>query len=118
MRITLGFQPCTRFTITDIANYTIYVSDNGGAFTAWQTSTTSTSAVYNGQVGHSYGFYSIARDLVGTVEPGKTSAEATTRVNKGTICGPVGPPTPARRTSELGARIFRGVDLAAIGTEV
>ncbi len=93
---------CSNFTVqwsgTDvgsgIGNYTIYVSDNGGSFTAWQTNTTSTSAVYNGQVGHSYGFYSIAQDLVGNIEPGKTSAEATTQVNKGTICGPIGPPTP------------------------
>jgi hypothetical protein len=97
-----GTELCTNFTVqwsgTDIgsgiANYTIYVSDNGGAFTAWQTNTTSTSAVYNGQVGHTYGLYSIARDLVGNAEPGKSSAETTTRVNKGTICGPIGPPTP------------------------
>jgi Beta-propeller repeat len=96
-----GTELCTNFNVqwsgTDlgsgIANYTIYVSDNGRAFTAWQTNTTATSAVYNGQVGHSYGFYSIAQDLVGNIEPGKSSAEATTQVNKGTICGPVGPPT-------------------------
>ena len=97
-----GTELCTNFTVqwsgTDVGagvgNYTIYVSDNGGSFTVWQTNTTSTSAVFNGQVGHSYGFYSIAQDLVGNIEPGKSSAEATTRVNKGTICGPIGPPTP------------------------
>jgi hypothetical protein len=97
-----GTELCTNFNVqwsgTDIgsgiANYTIYVSDNGGAFTAWQTNTTATSAVYNGQVGHSYGFYSIAQDLVGNIEPGKSAAEATTQVKKGTICGPIGPPTP------------------------
>lgn len=96
-----GTELCTDFNMqwsgndigAGIQDFTIYVSDNGGAFTAWQTNTTSTSAVFNGQVGHSYGFYSIARDLVGNVEPGKTSAEATTQVNKGTICGPIGPPT-------------------------
>ena len=96
-----GTELCTNFTVqwsgndigSGIQDFTIYASDNGGAFTAWQTNTTSTSAVFDGQVGHSYGFYSIARDLVGNVEPGKTSAEATTRVNKGTICGPIGPPT-------------------------
>lgn len=97
-----GTELCVNFNVqwsgndigAGIQDYTIYASDNGGAFTAWQTNTTSTSAVFNGQVGHTYGFYSIARDLVGNVEPGKTSAEATTRVNKGTICGPIGPPTP------------------------
>ena len=96
-----GNELCTNFTVqwsgTDlgsgIASYTIYVSDNGGAFTAWQANTTSTSAVYNGQVGHSYGFYSIAQDLVGNIEPGKSSAEATTHVVKDTVCGPIGPPT-------------------------
>ena len=97
-----GTELCTNFTVqwsgndigSGIQDFTIYASDNGGAFTAWQTNTTSTSAVFDGQVGHSYGFYSIARDLVGNVESGKTSAETTTRVNKGTICGPIGPPTP------------------------
>ena len=96
-----GTELCANFKVqwsgndigAGIQDFTIYASDNGGAFTAWQTNTTSTSAVFNGQVGHTYGFYSIARDLVGNVEPGKTSAEATTRVNKGTICGPIGPPT-------------------------
>ena len=97
----LGIQLCPNFNLqwsgndigAGIQDYTIYVSDNGGAFTAWQTNTTSTSAVFNGEVGHNYDFYSIARDLVGNIEPGKSSAEATTQVNKGTICGPVGPPT-------------------------
>ncbi len=97
-----GTELCSNFNVqwsgndvgSGVGNYTIYVSDDGGSFTAWQTNTTSTSAVYNGQVGHSYGFYSIAQDLVGNVEAGKSSAEATTQVNKGTICGPVGPPTP------------------------
>ena len=96
-----GTELCTNFTVqwsgndigAGIGSYTIYVSDDGGSFTAWQTNTTSTSAVYNGQVGHSYGFYSIAQDLVGNIEPGKSTAEATTQVNKGTICGPIGPPT-------------------------
>lgn len=63
-----------------ISSYSIYVSDNGGAFTAWQQNTTATSAAYTGQIGHTYGFYSIATDLVGNVEGPKTVAEATTTV--------------------------------------
>ena len=68
-----------------VQDYTIYVSDNGGAFTAFQANVTSTSAAFAGVVGHTYGFYSIARDLVGNVEskppgrggqyPGKRRAE-------------------------------------------
>ncbi len=65
-----------------IASFTIYVSDNGGPFTAWLTQTTAISGVFNGQVGHTYGFYSVAQDLVGNNEPGKTLAEATTQVTQ------------------------------------
>jgi hypothetical protein len=63
-----------------IRDYTIYVSDNGGAFTVWQKDTTASQAVFTGVVGHTYGFYSIARDLVGNVESSKTVAEAATRI--------------------------------------
>jgi hypothetical protein len=81
-------EPSGSFTVnwsgTDIGagvqDYTIYVSDNGGSFTAWQQNTTATSATYTGQPGHTYGFYSIARDLVANVEAAKTNAEATTMV--------------------------------------
>ena len=37
-----------------IAGYNVYVSDDGGAFTLWQSDTTATSATYTGQVGHTY----------------------------------------------------------------
>ena len=61
-----------------IASYNVYVSDDGGAFTLWQSDTTATSATYTGQVGHTYGFYSVATDNVGLVQPTPTSAQATT----------------------------------------
>jgi CSLREA domain-containing protein len=63
-----------------IFGYSIYVSDNAGPFSAFQTNTTTTSAMFTGQLGHTYGFYSIATDLLGNVEGSKTSAEATTTV--------------------------------------
>jgi hypothetical protein len=62
-----------------IQDFTIYVSDNAGPFTAFQTNTTATSATFAGQAGHSYGFYSIGRDLVGNVEPAKSTDEASTQ---------------------------------------
>jgi hypothetical protein len=68
-----------------ISNYSIFVSDNGGPFTAFQTNTTATSATFSGQVGHTYGFYSIATDLVGNVEGAKTAAEANTTVTSLTM---------------------------------
>lgn len=67
-----------------IQDFTIYVSDDGGPFTVWQQNTTATSATFSGQVGHTYGFYSIARDLVGNVEAAKSAAEATTQVTSDT----------------------------------
>ena len=95
-------QLCTSFTVqwsgndvgAGVQDYTIYVSDNGGAFAPWLTNTSSTSSVFTGEIGHTYGFYSIARDLVGNIEPAKTSAETSTMVRKGDFCGPIGPPTP------------------------
>ena len=50
-------------------------------FTPWLTNTTTTQATYTGVGGHTYGFYSISRDLVGNVEPAKSTAETTTLVN-------------------------------------
>jgi hypothetical protein len=68
-----------------VQDYTIYVSDNAGSFTAWLTNTTATQGNYIGSAGHSYGFYSIARDLVGNIETSKTMAEATTNVTTAVI---------------------------------
>jgi hypothetical protein len=70
------------WTGTDVGSgiqyYNIYASDNGGAFTVWQQNTTATFATFTPQLGHTYGFYSIATDNVGNVEAAKTSAEAST----------------------------------------
>jgi len=60
-------------------SYTIYVSDNGGAFTPWLLNTTLTQAYYSGSLLHSYAFYSIATDVAGNMES-KTVVEATTYV--------------------------------------
>jgi hypothetical protein len=85
-----GFRAGT-FTVTwgggdggngsGIASYDIYVSDNGGAFTAFLTGTTLTSATYTGQGGHTYAFYSVATDTAGNREPTPSGAEATITVD-------------------------------------
>ncbi|HEX4131744.1 MAG TPA: choice-of-anchor Q domain-containing protein [Pirellulales bacterium] len=61
-----------------IANYTVYVSDNGGAYTIWQNHTTATAANFVGQFGHTYRFYSVATDLRGNVQVTPSGAQATT----------------------------------------
>ncbi len=63
-----------------IQDFTVYASDDGGPFTACSINTASTQATYMGVGGHTYSFYSIARDLVGNLENLKTNAEATTQV--------------------------------------
>jgi RHS repeat-associated protein len=69
-----------------IAFYDVYVSDNGGPFSAFLTHTTLTSALFPGVNGHTYGFYSIATDNVGNREAPKTAAEAmTTAVATGPV---------------------------------
>ncbi len=73
-----------RWTGSDIGSgvqdFTIYISDNGGPFAAWQSNTTATTATLAGTNGHTYRFYSVARDLVGNVEGAKSAAEAITTV--------------------------------------
>ena len=63
-----------------IANYNVLVSDNGGPFEPWMIDTTETSAVYTGQYGHVYQFYSLATDNVGHVEAVDTVADARTAI--------------------------------------
>ncbi len=85
-----GFSPGT-FTVywsgqdnvggSGLASYTIYVSDNGGSFTPLISNTTTTSISFTGSDGHTYGFYSIATDNVGNVQPTPGSAQATTKVD-------------------------------------
>lgn len=69
-----------------LAKFKILASDNGGAYAAWLSNTTAAAAVFNGQPGHSYSFYSQATDLVGNVEVTKVSPEATTTVVAGASC--------------------------------
>ncbi len=64
-----------------IASYTVYVSEDGGPYTAWLTNTTLTAAPFVGQDGQSYSFYSVAIDNAGNVEPAPTSAQATALVD-------------------------------------
>jgi hypothetical protein len=64
-----------------LQSYDIYVSDNGGPFQVWLGGVTQTNAVFSGQPGNSYGFYSIARDNAGNVEAAPSGAEASTFVS-------------------------------------
>ena len=64
-----------------LGSYDIYVSDNEGAYELWLGKTSETSAIFAGQPGHSYRFYSMARDNAGNFEspPDEPDAVATVR---------------------------------------
>jgi hypothetical protein len=64
-----------------LAFYDIYASDNNSPFTVWQPHTTQTGALYSGQPGHTYSFYSIATDTAGNVEAPPATPDATTTVS-------------------------------------
>ncbi len=70
-----------------IANYDVYLSVDGGEFSLWQDNITATSAVYNGEIGRRYAFYSVATDNVGHVEAASNTADSQTlaTANNGAI---------------------------------
>ncbi len=64
----------------------IFVADNAGPYEPWLSGTTASGAIFNGQPGHSYAFYSQAMDLVGNVESVKTAPDAITTIASGASC--------------------------------
>ncbi len=106
-----------------IDRYTVFVSDNGGPYTPFLTDTTAMSGAFAGQIGHTYGFYSIATDAAGNREPAKTSAETTTTANipQLTISGRVFTPSGivirnARVTLTDSNGVGRSVTTSSFGT--
>lgn len=63
-----------------IRDYEVYVQIDGGEWSLWQLATTDTEAVYEGEGGHVYAFYSVARDNAGNVEAAPATADASIRV--------------------------------------
>ena len=51
-----------------LGGFDILVSDNGAAYEPWLSDTAETSAYFTGEPGHTYTFYSLARDYAGNVE--------------------------------------------------
>ena len=63
-----------------VGSYDIYVSDNGGAWTAWLSGATATNATFQDKPQHTYGFYSRAHDNAGNVEAAHVTADTTTLI--------------------------------------
>ncbi|MGQ9582908.1 MAG: OmpL47-type beta-barrel domain-containing protein [Thermoplasmatota archaeon] len=67
-----------RDTGIGLANFTIWVSDNGETFQPWLVNVTQNSANFEGIDGHSYAFYSTALDVAGNRESPPSSPDAQT----------------------------------------
>jgi hypothetical protein len=83
-----GVSTTANFTVcwsgTDVGSgiigYDIYAATNSGPWGVWLNQTTNTCAVFEGQEGNSYSFYSVARDGVGLAETPPTTADTATTV--------------------------------------
>ena len=62
------------------AFFNVFVSDNDGPFTPFQTLTSDTAAIFTGEPGHIYTFFSVATDYVGHAEAAPAGADAETRI--------------------------------------
>jgi hypothetical protein len=63
-----------------IASYDVFVSVNSGPFAVWLDDTAATSAIFTGELGHTYGFFSVATDNVGIRQAAPGAAQATTLI--------------------------------------
>ncbi len=66
--------------LSGIASFDIYVSINSGAFLPWLTGVTGNSAIYQGVLGNTYAFYSLAVDNAGNRQSPPASPNAVTTV--------------------------------------
>ncbi|MEM2704751.1 MAG: hypothetical protein QXR45_16520 [Candidatus Bathyarchaeia archaeon] len=78
----ISFEVCWTGSDEDsgIKEYTIWFSKDGGPWVVWFPLTRETSAVFTGEPGHTYAFYSIAHDNVGNVETSPTLPDAITTI--------------------------------------
>jgi hypothetical protein len=60
-----------------IASYDVYVARDTGPYQLWLLATTVTNAVFTGQPGSTYRFYSVARDAAGNTEAAPETPDAT-----------------------------------------
>ena len=58
-----------------VASYDVYVSTDGEDYVRWRERTTEAEAVFAGDVGHLYAFYSLARDNAGNLEESPAVAD-------------------------------------------
>lgn len=118
-----GTEACPNFRVswsgTDVGSglqgFTIYYSDNGAPFVPWLANVTAATGTFAGLAGHSYGFYSIAQDLAGNLQPGKTVADTTTQVAAAGSCGPPSLSAQALNIAQSGTTVTANLQLTNTG---
>ncbi len=63
---------------SDLRDFTIYAREDSSAFRVWRLCTPATADTFSGRQGHTYSFYSQARDTLGNIEPAHATADAQT----------------------------------------
>ncbi len=88
--------------LSGIRDYDGFVAVNEGGFTQWLTDSRAPSAVFTGEVGNTYTFYSLATDNAGNEQSADSAPRTTTRL-VGT--NPDTPPNPNPTPSPTGTTI-------------
>ncbi len=87
-------------TASGVASFAIYVSTNGDPFTQLATVTPAEpSTLFTGQTGNTYGFYSIATDNAGNVQPTPSSVQQTVQILSALSVSSITPVSPNPRNS-------------------
>jgi uncharacterized repeat protein (TIGR01451 family) len=77
-----------------IATYDIYSATDNGPYTVWQSGTAATSATFDGALGHTYSFYSMATDNAGKRQQTPGPSQSTTTQGQQTKVPPTVVVTP------------------------
>ena len=96
-----------------VASFNIFYSDNGGPYQVWLAKTTSTSAQFTGQFGHSYAFFCVAQDNSGNVEAVHSTPDTTTLVSSPPVIAPVADQTVNVGTAVVITNTVSQADLPA-----
>jgi hypothetical protein len=101
--VTVSWSGSDDVNGSGIQSYKIWVSDNSNGYYVWYNTVTNTnnvlttSAVFTGQAGHTYQFYSQASDYAGNVEAAHTTPDTTVLMSVNTP--PAVQPVPDQVTS-------------------
>ncbi len=104
-------------TASGVASIAIYDSTDGGPFTFLATVTVASPSVsFTGEGGHTYGFYSIATDNAGNVQPTPSAAQQTVQILASlnvTAIAPVSPNPRNTAVSSVDVTFSSPINLAA-----